>query len=101
MTDSVEDVAPGRAVSARDQLLAAAETLFAERGIDGVSLREINSAAGSKNASGLQYHFGDRAGLIRAVLAKHRPFVESQRHALLDACEEDGADLHALAVALV
>lgn len=67
--------------------MAAAEVLFAERGITGVSLREINAAAGQRNSTALQYHFGDRDGLVRAVLAKHSPDVESRRHAVLDEYE--------------
>jgi AcrR family transcriptional regulator len=85
-----------------DRLVRAAEQLFAERGIDAVSLREINRAAGAKNASALQYHFGDRDGLLRAVLAKHQGAVEDRRHAMLDAYEAAGmADLRSLAGALV
>jgi AcrR family transcriptional regulator len=71
----------------RDRLIDTAEHLFAERGIAGVSLREINAAAGQRNSTALQYHFGDRAGLLRAVLAKHTPDVDSRRHALLDQYE--------------
>lgn len=90
------------APSAREQLLAAAEQLYAERGIDGVSLREINALAGARNASALQYHFGDRAGLIRAILAGHRTGVEARRHDLLDTYDAAGDhDLRALAAALV
>jgi AcrR family transcriptional regulator len=85
-----------------ERLIGAAAVLFAARGIDGVSLREINRAAGARNASALQYHFGGRDGLLRAVLARHHHAVEARRHALLDACEADGgADLRALAGALV
>lgn len=72
------------------QLVAAAERLFAERGIDGVSLREINTAAGQRNSTALQYHFGDRSGLLSAVLAKHHPEVEMRRHQLLDEYESRG-----------
>lgn len=86
----------------RDDLITAAERLFAERGSDVVSLREINAAAGSTNASAIQYHFGGRAGLIRAVLAKHDVTIEARRHALLDAYEAAGHDdLRALGAALV
>jgi AcrR family transcriptional regulator len=85
-----------------DRLISAAEVLFASHGIDGVSLREINRAAGAKNASALQYHFRDRDGLLRALMAKHRRDVEARRHAMLDAYEADGGDdLRALAGALV
>src|SRR5919106_2965429 len=85
-----------------ERLVEAAATLFAARGIDGVSLREINRAAGARNASALQYHFGGRDGLLRAVLAKHHHAVEARRHAMLDAYEAEGRDdLRALAGALV
>lgn len=89
-----------------DRLIRAAEALFASHGIDAVSLREINRLAGARNATALQYHFRDRDGLLRAVLAKHGRDVEIRRHALLDAYEAAGrddtpADLRALAGALV
>lgn len=73
------------------QLITAAETLFATRGIDAVSLREITTAAGVRNTTALQYHFGDREGLLKAVLRKHYDDVEARRHALLDAYESNGA----------
>ena len=85
-----------------DRLVSAAEHLFAVHGIDGVSLREINRAAGARNASALQYHFRDRDGLLRAVMVKHGREVEARRHAMLDAYEAEGAtDVRALAGALV
>jgi hypothetical protein len=50
----------------------------------------------------VQYHFEDRAGVVRAILAKHTPDVESRRHAMLDQYEADGvADVRLLAAALV
>jgi AcrR family transcriptional regulator len=73
-----------------DRLIRAAEALFASHGIDAVSLREINRLAGARNATALQYHFHDRDGLLRAVLAKHGRDVEIRRHALLDAYEAEG-----------
>jgi AcrR family transcriptional regulator len=86
----------------RERLIAAAERLFAERGIDGVSLREINHASGAKNAIAVQYHFKDRSGMIMAIMAKHQPGVESARHTLLDRYEAgDDRDVRLLAAALV
>ncbi|MBD2895194.1 hypothetical protein amrb99_41280 [Actinomadura sp. RB99] len=86
----------------RERLLDAAERLYAERGIDAVSLREIVQAAGARNATAVQYHFGDRAGIVRAILARHAPEIEARRHALLDAYEADGVPGgRALAAALV
>jgi AcrR family transcriptional regulator len=86
----------------RARLLSAAERLFAERGIDGVSLREITRASGARNAIAAQYHFEDRAGLVQAILDKHVPEVEARRHAMLDEYQARGeADVRALAGALV
>jgi AcrR family transcriptional regulator len=87
----------------RARLISAAEKLFAERGIDGVSLREINRASGAKNAVAVQYHFDDRAGVVRAIVDKHRPAVEVSRHAMLDGYERTAgeADLRTLAGCLV
>jgi AcrR family transcriptional regulator len=86
----------------RDRLITAAEELFAANGIEAVSLREIVRASGARNTAALQYHFGDRAGLVQAVLEKHHLDVDTRRHAMLDAYEAVGeTDLHALARALV
>ncbi len=74
----------GTVHDATASLIAAAEQLFAERGIDGVSLREINREARQRNTTSLQYHFGDRDGLLRAILAKHGRDVHAGRNALLD-----------------
>ncbi|HEY9416266.1 MAG TPA: helix-turn-helix domain-containing protein [Pseudonocardia sp.] len=84
------------------RLVAAAEELFAERGVDGVSLREITRESGAKNVIAVQYHFSDRDGVLRAILDKHLPEVDSRRNALLD--EIEGApvpEMRALASALV
>jgi len=89
-------------MSTRDRLLAAAEELYGGQGIDAVSLREIQRASGVKNVNALQYHFGDRAGLLTALLEKHSHDVELRRHALLDRYEAAGEqNLRALAEALV
>jgi AcrR family transcriptional regulator len=86
----------------RAALLRAAEQLFAAHGVEGVSLREINRAAGQANASALQYHFVDRGGLLRGVIDKHRVGTEARRHALLDQYEASGVDdLRAMANALI
>lgn len=86
----------------KDRLIEAAERLFAERGIDGVSLREINRVSGARNAIAVQYHFSDRAGVVRAILDKHGPAVEARRHAMLDQYEAEGRpDIRQLSAALV
>lgn len=90
------------AQDARSALITAAERLFAERGVNGVSLREVTRAAGQRNTTALQYHFTDRAGLVRALLVKHGQDVGARRNVLLDQYELTGrADLRALASALI
>jgi AcrR family transcriptional regulator len=51
----------------RERLLAAAETLFADRGFKNVTVREICLAARA-NVAAVNYHFGDKLGLYREVL---------------------------------
>jgi AcrR family transcriptional regulator len=86
----------------RSRLLEAAEQLFAERGIDAVSLREINQAAGARNAIAVQYHYKDRTGVLEAIFRKHNPDVDARRHALLDQYEaSDEKGVRQLAGALV
>ena len=92
----------GRGTDARQKLVDAARDLFAEHGIEGVSLRQITRAAGQGNTSALQYHFGDRKALLRAVLEPHQQQVDARREALLDELEARGkAELRDLASALV
>ena len=85
----------------RDRIVRAAERLFAERGIAGVSLREINREAEQHNTGAVQYHFGDRDGLLRALVDKHRYDSEPRRNALLEQYEDGEGDLRSLAAALV
>src|SRR5687767_8424598 len=61
---------PPDSTPTRAKLIAAAEHLFARRGLD-VPIRDIHALAGQRNASALQYHFGDRNGLLSAILQKH------------------------------
>jgi AcrR family transcriptional regulator len=53
----------------RLQLLDAAAELFAARGYDAVSMRDIAKAVGVTQAN-LYYHFRDKADLIQATLAQ-------------------------------
>jgi AcrR family transcriptional regulator len=82
--------------------VAAAEQLFAERGVDAVSLVEIGRAAAQGNRSAVQYHFGDKAGVLAAIRDKHAPPIERRREAMLDALEAAGPpDLRSLVEVLV
>lgn len=73
----------------RARILDAAERLFAERGVAAVSLREIGSAAGQRNNSAVQYHFGTRDALVRALYEDRLAPLNRRRTDLLAALPED------------
>jgi AcrR family transcriptional regulator len=91
-----------KGTDARHKLVDAARDLFAQSGIDGTSLREISRVAGQGNTSALQYHFGDRETLLRAVLAPHQVRVDAGRASLLDDIESrNKTTIREMAAALV
>jgi AcrR family transcriptional regulator len=55
---------------------------MAERGIAGVSLNEINNAAGQRNTAALHYHFGGREGLLRAIMQRHGTWLRTRHDEL-------------------
>lgn len=87
----------------RERLILAAERLFAERGIGGVSLREIGTAAGQRNNSAAQYHFDTKDGLIEAIFEFRMAPINARRMALIEQIEREQRtrDPRALVEALV
>lgn len=89
----------------REQLLDAAERLFATHGIAGVSLRMINTASGARNVSAAHYHFGSRDGVIAALVARRMGALADERMSALDALERAAAggvpDLRAMVEVIV
>ncbi|MBX3284972.1 MAG: TetR/AcrR family transcriptional regulator [Actinobacteria bacterium] len=74
----------------RERLLEAGERLFADRGIDAVSLAELTQAAGLHNTGAVHYHFGGREQLLDAVVQVHRDALDRRRAELLDEAERSG-----------
>ena len=70
----------------RGRILDAAEALFACHGIDGTSMRLITSRAGA-NLAAVNYHFGGKDGLVRAVFQRRLAELNRRRLAALDALE--------------
>ena len=68
--------------STTDRLIEVAERLFAERGIDGVSLRQIATEAGTANNSAVRYHFGSKESLITAIIEYRLPYLITRRELL-------------------
>jgi AcrR family transcriptional regulator len=77
---------PRSSEPARRQLISAAEQVLAAQGVE-AALSEITAAAGQRNKSAIQYHFGSRDGLVRAVIDKHLPGIEEVRNRMLDEIE--------------
>jgi AcrR family transcriptional regulator len=84
---TLREALPGR--ETQDRILDTAERLFAERGIDGVSVRAILAEAGV-NAALANYHFGSREGLIDALLRRRLAPLNEERARLLDEVEARG-----------
>ena len=77
-----------RGLKSRLKILETAEQLYALRGIDAVSIREINKAAGQRNGSAVQYHFRNRDGLLDAIFALRTRARNNQRFVMLDKLKE-------------
>lgn len=86
MRDSLELSDSGAGAATRERILRAAERLFAERGIDAVSIRDITSEAGANKAA-IHYHFGSKAELVRAILEWRATRLGALRGAWLDRIE--------------
>jgi AcrR family transcriptional regulator len=67
-----------------------ARRLFATRGIDGVTVREIAKASGQKNHSAVGYHFGSKEALVREIILDGAIRVDERRNNMLDDMEESG-----------
>ncbi|WP_284193227.1 TetR/AcrR family transcriptional regulator [Vibrio zhanjiangensis] len=70
-------------LTTKDKILDVAEALFAEHGFNDTSLRTITSKAGVNLAS-VNYHFGDKKTLVRAVLNRYlEAFMPAVQDALI------------------
>lgn len=80
---------PRDGTETKTALLDEAERLFAERGVWAVTNREITEAAGQKNVSALNYHFGSRSALLGAVLVRRGSELDAHRAELLAELPDD------------
>lgn len=76
---TMSDIAP----STREQIVLAAERLFADHGLHGVSLRRIGAAAGNSNNSVVQYHFGTKEHLVQEIFEFRLPRLHARRAMLI------------------
>ena len=76
MTTGNNSARAERGGTTRAAILAAAERLFAERGVAAVSNRQVSEAAGQGNNAAVGYHFGTKADLVRAIVRAHHEHTE-------------------------
>ena len=79
-----------RGEATRAALIEAAESLFAQGGVEGVSTRQIGAAIGSSNTNVVAYHFGSKEALIREVYRYRLPAIDARRGELLVEAEAAG-----------
>jgi AcrR family transcriptional regulator len=84
-------------------MISAAEQLVAERGLGAVSMRMVGEAAGQRNHSAVQFHFGSWEGLLQSIAADRMGPINQERLALLKRLDHEGrsADVRGLVEALV
>jgi AcrR family transcriptional regulator len=85
------------------RLIETAERLIAERGVHGVSLREIGAEAGQRNTGAVRYHFGTKQRLLNAVFEHRMVTINDRRLAMLAELDSAGRgyDVRALAEAFL
>jgi AcrR family transcriptional regulator len=90
-------------MATRERIIITAERLFAERGILGPSLEEIGAAAGQRNKTVIQYHFGDRDGLVHAIVDFRSATTQALRATMLAEMLAEGRepDVRSLVAAIV
>jgi AcrR family transcriptional regulator len=74
----------------RDRILDAAERLFAEKGLDATSLREITTEA-KANLASVNYHFRSKDELILAVYARRIEPINRERMDMLEALADNAS----------
>ena len=94
---------PDQDYSTREKLILTAERLFAEYGLDGVTFKQITEQAGQRNVSALQYYFGSKRDLVRAIVAYRMTDINRRRTEILDRLEAEGRsdNLRSLVEAMV
>ncbi|WP_077033297.1 TetR/AcrR family transcriptional regulator [Pelomonas sp. KK5] len=84
---------------AAEQLMEAAERLFAELGVEHAPLRQVVAEAGQRNVSALHYHFGSRPELVARMLERRLRLINAMREQYVDRLVADGEERHPRALA--
>ncbi|MCY7354347.1 MAG: TetR family transcriptional regulator [Lysobacter sp.] len=91
----------GTQFNTKDRILGAAESLFAQQGFAGTSLREVTSRA-DVNIAAVNYHFGSKENLINEVFRRRLDELSERRlGALQVAREQHPGDLEWILAAFI
>ena len=91
MDGSVLPMTTARSAPAtRERICGAAEALFMAHGYEATTLRSITAAAGV-NLAAVNYHYGSKEELFRAVLTRRLDPMNQRRVDLLDRFEREAA----------
>jgi len=83
------------ATGVRDRLLEVAEQLFAERGFDGTSIRDLAAAAGC-NVASVNYYFGGKEKLYGEIWRRNLHLLRDTRIASIDKVLSESAGVPCL-----
>ena len=75
-------------IDTKTRILEAAEKLIVQYGPEKATLRRITAEAGV-NLAAINYHFGSKANLENAILARFLDPIEARRIQLLEAAEKN------------
>src|SRR5690606_22438201 len=85
----------------KERILGAAEELFAQHGVAGTPLRQVNSRA-DVNIAAVNYHFGSKENQVNEVFRRRMDEMSERRLALLrKAREEKPGELEAILAAFI
>lgn len=87
-----DGMATGKGQPTRERLKLAARQLFAERGVSGVTVRDILTQASEKNGASLNYYFTSKEELVREIVVDIFTMMEQRWRERLQALEARDAD---------
>lgn len=86
-----------------ERIRRASRKLFARRGVNGVSVREVVAEAGARNNGSIHYYFGSKDALVKELVMEGARAIDEYRRKALDGLEAGVAapDLRAITAILV
>lgn len=92
MSSATDPIVPkqARGDATRQKIKDAARRLFATRGLNAVSVKDIVTAAGQKNGGSMNYYFRTKEALIAEIAADGALIIAAGRNRRLDALDAMG-----------